>query len=164
MFLLPNDSAIRLPVLIQPLTKFIEWRSGQQGAIRLSMGLRTEALAKKYKNCLLRHLHALVASSSVRPPSGSDLIVGSPRLAKAPVAQLDRASDYGSGGWEFESSRAHHRNQYLKKSAERRDLFLVPYWYQRLGKLPLRSALCPKTSTLLCTRGPHPPCPGPHPH
>ena len=24
----------------------------------------------------------------------------------APVAQLDRASDYGSGGWEFESSRA----------------------------------------------------------
>ena len=25
----------------------------------------------------------------------------------APVAQLDRASDYGSGGWGFESSRAH---------------------------------------------------------
>ena len=24
----------------------------------------------------------------------------------APVAQLDRASDYGSEGWEFESSRA----------------------------------------------------------
>ncbi len=28
--------------------------------------------------------------------------------ATAPVAQLDRASDYGSGGWEFESSRARH--------------------------------------------------------
>src|SRR5690606_21297116 len=28
----------------------------------------------------------------------------------APVAQLDRASDYGSEGQEFESSRAHHAN------------------------------------------------------
>ncbi len=28
--------------------------------------------------------------------------------AYAPVAQLDRASDYGSGGWEFESLRARH--------------------------------------------------------
>ena len=27
---------------------------------------------------------------------------------QAPVAQLDRAPDYGSGGWEFESSRARH--------------------------------------------------------
>ena len=27
-------------------------------------------------------------------------------IREAPVAQLDRASDYGSGGWEFESSRA----------------------------------------------------------
>ena len=26
----------------------------------------------------------------------------------APVAQSDRASDYGSGGWGFESSRARH--------------------------------------------------------
>src|SRR5262249_37617890 len=26
----------------------------------------------------------------------------------APIAQLDRASDYGSGGWGFESSWAHH--------------------------------------------------------
>ena len=25
----------------------------------------------------------------------------------APVAQLDRVPDYGSGGWGFESSRAH---------------------------------------------------------
>ena len=27
---------------------------------------------------------------------------------QAPVAQLDRVPDYGSGGWGFESSRAHH--------------------------------------------------------
>ena len=26
----------------------------------------------------------------------------------APIAQLDRASDYGSGGWGFKSSWAHH--------------------------------------------------------
>ena len=29
-------------------------------------------------------------------------------MANAPVAQLDRASDYESGGWEFESLRARH--------------------------------------------------------
>jgi hypothetical protein len=29
------------------------------------------------------------------------------RVVFAPVAQLDRASDYGSEGWGFESSRAH---------------------------------------------------------
>jgi hypothetical protein len=29
-------------------------------------------------------------------------------LAHAPVAQLDRAPDYGSGGLRFESSRARH--------------------------------------------------------
>ena len=28
--------------------------------------------------------------------------------AQAPVAQVDRVSDYGSEGWRFESSRAHH--------------------------------------------------------
>src|SRR5690606_39159694 len=40
----------------------------------------------------------------------------------APVAQLDRASDYGSGGWEFESSRARqkpHENQRLSPQMER---------------------------------------------
>src|SRR6185312_4524227 len=30
------------------------------------------------------------------------------RNQRAPVAQLDRASDYGSEGWEFESLRARH--------------------------------------------------------
>ncbi|SVD36223.1 uncharacterized protein METZ01_LOCUS389077, partial [marine metagenome] len=29
----------------------------------------------------------------------------------AGVAQLDRASDFGSEGWEFESSRPRQRNQ-----------------------------------------------------
>ena len=32
-------------------------------------------------------------------------------LILAPVAQLDRASDYGSGGWGFESLRACFLNQ-----------------------------------------------------
>ena len=31
-----------------------------------------------------------------------------PLAARAPVAQLDRVPDYGSGGWGFESSRARH--------------------------------------------------------
>ncbi len=31
------------------------------------------------------------------------------KILFAPVAQLDRASDYGSEGWGFESSRAYKR-------------------------------------------------------
>ena len=31
-----------------------------------------------------------------------------PWVPHAPVAQLDRASDYGSEGWEFDSLRVHH--------------------------------------------------------
>jgi hypothetical protein len=34
--------------------------------------------------------------------------IAGPDLAKAPVAQLDRAPDYESGGQEFESLRARH--------------------------------------------------------
>ena len=39
--------------------------------------------------------------------TGSSPVVGMFRLYPAPVAQLDRVSDYGSEGWGFESSRAH---------------------------------------------------------
>jgi hypothetical protein len=31
------------------------------------------------------------------------------RISKAPVAQLDRASDFGSEGWGFKSLRAHQK-------------------------------------------------------
>src|SRR5215475_10283656 len=34
-----------------------------------------------------------------------------PLSSRAPVAQLDRAPDYGSGGWGFKSLRARHTNQ-----------------------------------------------------
>ena len=34
-------------------------------------------------------------------------LIGLPQDCSALVAQLDRASDYGSEGWEFESLRAH---------------------------------------------------------
>ena len=37
-------------------------------------------------------------------------------VSSAPVAQLDRASDYESGGWEFESLRAHHYSLFSKKT------------------------------------------------
>src|SRR3546814_904677 len=62
-------------------------------------------------------LHGAGASSSVRPRRAAE----PPRrhyytLCRAPVAQLDRASDYGSEGWEFESSRARHNPLKIKKS------------------------------------------------
>src|SRR5215510_7227118 len=41
----------------------------------------------------------------------------SPPLSdRAPVAQLDRAPDYGSGGWGFKSLRARHEISYLQIS------------------------------------------------
>jgi hypothetical protein len=36
-----------------------------------------------------------------------------PLSARAPVAQLDRAPDYGSGGWGFKSLRARHESRQL---------------------------------------------------
>ena len=51
-----------------------------------------------------------------RAPGGCGAVRGPPApprqrartLLDAPVAQLDRALDYGSKGWGFDSSRAHH--------------------------------------------------------
>ncbi len=42
----------------------------------------------------------------------------------APVAQLDRAPDYESGGRGFESSPVRQRNQYIVDG-----LSLLPFWY-----------------------------------
>ena len=39
--------------------------------------------------------------------------------ASAPVAQLDRVPDYGSGGWGFESSRARHNLLHSNKNLSR---------------------------------------------
>lgn len=36
----------------------------------------------------------------------------------APLAQLDRASDYGSEGWGFDSSRAHHHARWMEAALE----------------------------------------------
>ena len=38
--------------------------------------------------------------------------VALPGSKRAPVAQLDRASDFGSEGWGFESLRARHKTIY----------------------------------------------------
>ena len=46
----------------------------------------------------------------------------------APVAQLDRASDYGSEGCEFESRRAHHKNT-------SKGVFLYKNEYDNLKKI-----------------------------
>src|SRR5260221_11643066 len=53
-------------------------------------------------NSTVRDDHAALWHSSLASPGCFGY---RPRLI-APVAQLDRAPDYGSGGWVFESSRA----------------------------------------------------------
>src|SRR3546814_20415431 len=62
-------------------------------------------------------LHGAGASSSVRPRRAAE----PPRrhyytICRAPVAQLDRASDHGADGWGFESSRATNQPLKIKKS------------------------------------------------
>ncbi len=79
------------------------------------------------------------------------------RIKLAPVAQLDRAPDYGSGGWGFESLRARqqkHRaaNWYLKgqstmfKPTLRRTqrMISVLFW---AGSLSLLLSACVTSST-----------------
>jgi hypothetical protein len=51
---------------------------------------------------------SFVSFSALPWPKSSCSVPPAPKLEPAPVAQLDRASDYGSGGWGFESSRARH--------------------------------------------------------
>jgi hypothetical protein len=56
-------------------------------------------------------LEAVPHGSSRRPPlacQGGGFSSSLRPSQRAPVAQLDRAPDYESGGWEFESLRAHH--------------------------------------------------------
>src|SRR5690242_11749773 len=49
--------------------------------------------------CCVSFGGCIAGGTQMRPPSSSEIVI-------APVAQLDRASDYGSEGWEFESLRA----------------------------------------------------------
>ncbi len=44
----------------------------------------------------------------------------------APVAQLDRASDYGSEGWGFESSRAYQLIFTIHLHSKFPDKFIIP--------------------------------------
>ncbi len=46
--------------------------------------------------------------SPARSSNTAQIHRGNPFPRSAPVAQLDRVPDYGSGGWGFESSRARH--------------------------------------------------------
>ena len=55
--------------------------------------------------------------SPLHPPVPLCMVRASPAskgwsLGEAPVAQLDRAPDYESGGWRFESFRARHFPEY----------------------------------------------------
>ena len=52
--------------------------------------------------CIANQPHDRVPGQTREPVASKQL---------APIAQLDRASDYGSEGWEFESSWAHGREE-----------------------------------------------------
>src|SRR3954466_896827 len=47
--------------------------------------------------------------ADVSPQRGTSAVVSRKSIVCAPVAQLDRASDYGSEGWGFEFLQAHSR-------------------------------------------------------
>ena len=84
-------------------------------------------------------------------PLPCPLVSGSVRALfirrQAPVAQLDRASDYGSGGWEFESSRARHIFQTLSLILEHLKLVMVHSWHTFLFLLfPSSATLRPPLS------------------
>src|SRR6202008_4764408 len=53
---------------------------------------------------------------------------------KAPVAQLDRAPDYESGGQEFESLRARHKIKHLAFGRKFFGSFLALCWGQRTAR------------------------------
>ncbi len=57
-------------------------------------------------------------SSTVLTPVRDSLPSALAARGHAPVAQLDRALDYGSGGWGFEFSRARHSKVLIFKSFE----------------------------------------------
>ena len=64
-----------------------------------------------------------------------------PRGFAAPVAQLDRAPDYGSGGWEFESLRARQHLRHLSTGWKSR-------WWCYAAKESTTSKAIPQVRTL----------------
>src|SRR5262245_17345916 len=73
-----------------------------------------------------RRMRSGKALRALRAPAKSACTHLGPPLAcpplRAPVAQLDRAPDYGSGGWRFKSSRACHLARAARQGQAREDL------------------------------------------
>ena len=59
-------------------------------------------------------------SSTVLTPARDSLPSALAARGHAPVAQLDRAPDYGSGGWGFDFSRARHLSSISYEDFRRR--------------------------------------------
>ena len=70
------------------------------------MGRPGRTHRRHFGSCHIRPIR--VASAASPGPCAA------PGRGLAPVAQLDRAPDYESGGWEFESLRARHISQWLR--------------------------------------------------
>src|SRR4029434_6885598 len=64
-----------------------------------------------------------------------------PLSGRAPVAQLDRAPDYGSGGWGFKSLRARHVNR--PGTAKLKKLFLQNLEFFSKGSRQIQKSLTP---------------------
>src|ERR1700736_6639698 len=64
-------------------------------------------------------LGGLLCPCRAEPPSSTMPLPHGLR-ARAPIAQLDRATDYGSVGWGFDSSWVHQSNQQLTSFARTR--------------------------------------------
>ena len=91
--------------------------------LRSARGTRAEGVGRdvRYSTSQSRRLTRLGTHSNLhREKLGRGRLVGlgqpSFALCFAPVAQLDRASGYGPGGWGFESSRAHGRTFGFRRS------------------------------------------------
>src|SRR5215470_13875235 len=76
-----------------------------------------------------------VCTEPIAMPGRGDFPAHSPIWYRAPVAQLDRAPDYESGGRRFESFRARQRNQQLSEHPKRQ---IFPK--NRIGKAMGRSS------------------------
>ena len=108
----------RLSLPIGHLTQWI-WRSQA-----VSRNRDPEIRSRPDDGLVARHHDHDGANRRVRPDTGFRIHCHGRyeavyRCRHAPVAQLDRVPDYGSGGWEFESSRARHFSRVYFPSGNR---------------------------------------------
>jgi hypothetical protein len=80
--------------------------------------------------------------SASKRTGGSNPLASAIQLNTSARSSTDRASDYGSEGWEFESLRARPAQRYFPSLLERL------CWFLRIGRLP-HARLCDLTQLTL---------------